>query len=257
MRRSCVNGLFIVLAASFGGTALAAEPALPGASPAGREVRGLVRPLHQSSIATDLSVPVAGILKREAESFRQGDVLVSFDCERLEAEQAAAEAVHQEMKLTLDSNVYLDRKGAVGRLDVEVSRARLAKAEADARAMKARLRQCRVVAPFDGRVVELAINEHEIPAVGKPFITLVDETRFEIDLIMPSTYLRQVAPGAGLTYRIDETGRSYKARVLRTGAAVDPVSQTVKIIAEFAEPAAGVMAGMSGTATFEDGGATQ
>lgn len=231
----------------------ATVPAPHGAGDrAGRfEARGLVRPLRQSSIATDLGVPVVSIPKREAMAFVTGDVLVTFDCERLKAEGQAARAVWREMKLTLDSNVYLDRKGAVGRIDVEISKARLDKADADAKAIEARLKHCSVAAPFDGRVVELAINEHEVPAPGKPFITIVDETNFEIDLIVPSAYLRHVKPGHTFSYRIDETGTVHPARVLRTGASVDPVSQTVKIIAAFEQPDARVVAGMSGSAVFD------
>lgn len=213
-------------------------------------VRGMVRPLNQSAIATDLSARVKKLNVREASSFKKGDVLVTFDCERLEAEYAAAEAAFREMQLALDSNVYLDKRGAVGRFDVEVSRARADKAGAESKALKARLKLCQVVAPFDGRVVELAINEHETPSPGKPFVTLVDETSFEIDLIVPSNYLRHIRVGDAFTYRIDETGREYDAKILRIGAAVDPVSQTVKVIAAFANPGIEVLAGMSGAATI-------
>jgi RND family efflux transporter MFP subunit len=211
-------------------------------------VRGIVRPLHQAAIATDLVARVAEIGFREAEAFRKGDVLVRFDCERLEAEHAAAEAVHREMKLALESNLYLDKRGAIGKMDVEVSKARLDKAGAEAAALAARIRQCVVRAPFDGRIAGLTVNEHEIPANGKPFLEIVEERAFEIDLIVPSTWLRRIGAGTRFTFAIDETGRSYPAEVLRVGASVDPVSQTVKVIAGFVERDEKVLAGMSGTA---------
>lgn len=213
-------------------------------------VRGIVRPVHQSSIAVDIPARVARIHFREAQSFKAGDVLVTFDCERLKAEHAAAEAVHREMKLGLESNTYLDKRGAVGRIELEVSRARVDKADAEARSLAARIKQCSVVAPFDGRITELRINEHEIPQGGQPFISIVDGTAFEIDLIVPSQWLKSITVGAGMRFVVDETGQSYEARVQRIGAAVDPVSQTIKIIAEFTAPDDRVLAGMSGTAVF-------
>ncbi len=216
-------------------------------------IRGIVRPLNQAVISVDLPVRVAKLHVREAQAFRKGSVLVAFDCERLSAEHAALAAVHREMQLVLDSNTYLDKRGAIGKVDVEVSRSRVAKAEADAKGLAARLKQCSVVAPYDGRVTELRINEHEIPAGGQPFMSIVDETAFEIDLIVPSVWLRTLMPGARLSFTIDETGRSYQAAVSRIGAAVDPVSQTVKVIAEFAELDDRVLAGMSGTAKFAEG----
>lgn len=242
-----VLGLAAVAVAA--GVVMVAGPADPARADNGSgQVRGLVRPVHQSSIANDLGVRVEKLNVREAQPFKAGDVLLSFDCERLEAEYAAADATFREMQLTLDSNIYLDAKRAIGKLDVEVSRARADRAGAEARALKARLKQCELVAPFDGRVVELTINTHEIPAPGKPFITLVDETKFEIDLIVPSSYLRHLKPGDTFNYRVDETSRDYEAHILRIGAAVDPVSQTVKIIAAFSKPDAYLLSGMSGTA---------
>ena len=106
------------------------------------------------------------------------------------------------------------------------------------------------MAPFDGRITELKINEHEIPVSGQPFLTLVDETHFEIDLILPSTALRTLEPGESFQFRIDETGASYVAKLLRIGAAVDPVSQTIKAIGAFEAPDRRIIAGMSGTASI-------
>ena len=236
--------------------ACAGEPA--AAAGAGTEtsstlrapVRGIVRPLRQAAIATDLAARVATIRFREAEAFRAGDVLATFDCERLEAAQAAAEAVYREMKLALDSNLHLDKRGAVGKLDVDVSKARADKARSKAAALEARLRQCVVTAPFDGRVAELTINEHEIPATGKPFISLVEESAFEIDLIVPSHWLRRIGPDTPFVFTVDESGHSYVARILRTGATVDPVGQSVKLIAAVAGHDGTVLAGMSGGAVF-------
>lgn len=211
-------------------------------------IRGLVRAVNQASIGIDLPVKVQKLHFREAEAFRKGDTLVTFDCKRIRAEHAAAVAASREMRLTLQSQTYLDSRGAVGKLEVEISRARADKAEAEASAIAARLEQCTIVAPFDGRVTEMKINEHEVPANGQPFISIVDESNFEIDLILQSHALRAVEPGMAFRFRVDETGLVYEAKLLRVGAVVDPVSQSIKAIAAFATQDRRVVAGMSGTA---------
>ena len=215
-------------------------------------VRGIVRALNQAAISIDLPVRVSKLHVREAEAFRKGDTLVTFDCRRLRAELAAAVATSREMRLTLQSQTYLDARGAVGKLDVEISKARADKAEAEASAIGVRLDQCVVTAPFDGRMAEIKINEHEVPATGQPFMTLVDETRFEIDLILPSHALKNLESASAFKFLIDETGSSYDARILRFGAAVDPVSQSVKAIGAFEEPDRRIVAGMSGTAIIPE-----
>jgi membrane fusion protein, multidrug efflux system len=216
--------------------------------------RGLIRPLQQAFIAVDTPLRVTKILVREAQTFNKGDTILIFDCERLEAEAEAAEAVFREMALTLESNTYLQKRGAIGRNDVEISHARFDRAVAEVKSLKARLRDCRFIAPFSGRVSELTINAYETPQSGKPFLGLVDETNFEIDLIVPSKWLRTLAVGARFSFEVDETRRIYAARIMRTGAVVDPVSQTVKVIAGFEQADDRVQSGMSGTAVFDDRG---
>jgi membrane fusion protein, multidrug efflux system len=214
-------------------------------------VRGMIRPLNQAAIATDLQARVAEVNFKEGEAFEKGALLVAFDCERQQAELAATRAQHRETKLALESAAYLDKKGAVGRFDVEVSRARVDKTAADVAALEARLKQCTIVAPYDGRVSELLINAHEIPTPGKPFISVVDETAFEIELIVPSQWLRTIAIGARFAFTVDELGSIHTGRLIRIGAAVDPVSQTIKVIGRFDEKPLRVLSGMSGSAVFE------
>ncbi len=213
-------------------------------------VRGVVRALDQSALSTDLVARVLTIGFREGEAFKAGDLLIAFDCERYRAEAQSAEAVHREMQLTLNSNMHLQKFSAVGKSEVEISRARVDKAEAEARSLQSRLHQCEIKAPFDGRVAELSINAHEQPQTGKPFLVIVGNSRLEIELILPSHWLTWVKPGLEFAFKVDETRHAYKARVLRTGAAVDAVSQMIKVIAVFEEPVSDVLPGMSGAAQF-------
>lgn len=211
-------------------------------------VRGVVRALNSAAIGVDLAVRVAKIHFREAEAFKKGDALITFDCKRIQAEHAAAAAASRETRLTLQSQSYLESRGAVGKLDVEIAKSRADKSEAEAASIAARLEQCVIVAPFDGRVTEMKINENEVPPIGQPFISLVDETKFEIDLILPSQALRSLKPGVDFQFRIDETDATYNATISRIGAVVDPVSQSIKAIAAFVAPDRRIVAGMSGTA---------
>jgi multidrug resistance efflux pump len=158
------------------------------------------------------------------------------------------------MRLALENNIVLDKYKAVGRGDLDISRARVKKAEAEANGLRARLDQCRVIAPFNGRVAELGIQAHEMPATGKPFLTIIEDQTLEIELIVSSDWLKWLKTGAKFNFNIDETGESYPAHVTRLGAAVDPISQTIKVMGQFDVDAAasGILCGMSGNAEFEE-----
>lgn len=228
-------------------TATAAAQATPPEEPA-QPVRGLVRALAQAMISTELQTRVATVALKEGEAFRKGDVLVEFDCRRQRAELAAADAQLQEMKLQLQNNKVLRQAQAVGRHDVDISEARVDKAKAEAEAQRVRLDQCSVVAPFDGAVLDLAIQPHETPQPGKPFIGLIARGALEIDIIAPAGWLRTLGIGSPLAFVVDETATRHRIVVRRIGAAVEPLSQTVKFVAAFEGPAASVLPGMSGTA---------
>jgi membrane fusion protein, multidrug efflux system len=213
-------------------------------------VRGIIRAVETAMISTELTMRVARIAFMEGERFKKGDVLVEFDCRKPRAELAAAEAQHHEMKLTLDNNRVLQKAQAVGRHDLDVSLARVTKAAAEAEALRVRLDQCRVVAPYAGRVLDLSLHALETPQPGKPFIGIVAENELEIDLVVPSQWIRWLTVGAALTFTVDETGSAHPARIKRMGAAVDPISQTIKIVAVFDAATSVVLPGMSGTAEF-------
>lgn len=214
--------------------------------------RGVVRPVDEATIATDLQARVAAIGFKEGAAFKAGDTLVEFDCRRHRAELAAADAQKREMELSLDNNLVLNQHRAIGKHEVEISRARVDKAAGEAESLRARVDDCRIVAPFDGRVAELGIHVHETPAAGKPFLKIIADTALEIELILPSDALRWLRQEQAFTFVVDELKRALPARVLRIGATVDPVSQTVKVMARFdgAEGLADVLAGMSGAAEF-------
>jgi membrane fusion protein, multidrug efflux system len=213
-------------------------------------VRGVIRALDQAALSTELQAHVTVIGFREGESFKKGDLLISFDCERYRAEAQSAEAVYREMKFTLDGNQQLEKFRAVGKSDVDISRARVDKAEAEARSLKSRLQQCDVFAPYDGRVAELTINQYEQPQLNKPYLVIVGLSRLEIEVIVPSHWLSWLKPGTALDFQVDETKHGYEAHVARIGAAVDAVSQMVKVIATFDQPVADILPGMSGSAHF-------
>lgn len=213
-------------------------------------IRGVVRPADQAALTSDLQAMVARVAFKEGERFRRGDVLVEFDCRRLEAELASAEAQETEARIQLENSQYLAAQKAGGKLDVEVARARLAKAAAESEAQRIRMDGCRIVAPYDGRIAELAVHAHEVPQPGRPMLAIIDDSRLELELIVPSETLAWLKAGTTFGFRVDELGRSYEAQVTRLGAMVDPVSQTAKVMGVLDGEHTGVLPGMSGEATL-------
>ena len=236
---------------------LAAALVLGGALPAHAEpdasLRGIVRAVHEAWLSSDLGARIEQLPLREGEAFAKGDLLVGFDCAGLAAELKSAEAKLRGEKLTYENNLRLAKSRAAGRLEVDLSEVKTAQAEAEVDSYRAKIEQCEVRAPYDGRIAQLRAHAHEIPPRTEPMMQIVGVEEVEIDMLLPAAWLRWLKPGARFTLAVDETGTTIEAEVARIAAVVDPVSQTVKVIGRFTGPADGVLPGMSGPAAFPHG----
>jgi membrane fusion protein, multidrug efflux system len=232
---------------------LGSEPRLtPPSASISPAARGIVRALEQAAISTELPTRVVAIHFKEGDAFKKGIPILEFDCRRQRSALAAAEAQQQEMQLTVEKFRQLQRANSVGKNDLEVAEARLAKTVAESAGLRSPLDQCVVVAPFDGRIVELSLQKYEAAQPGKPFLSIASTDNPEIDLIVPSAWSKWIKSGIEFQFRVDELAVVVDAQVTRIGAAVDPISQTIKLSAVFKRHDSNILPGMSGTAQFAD-----
>jgi hypothetical protein len=95
-------------------------------------------------------------------------------------------------------------------------------------------------------VAEQKVREQQYVQAGQALLEILDDSVLELEFIVPSRWLAWLTPGTGFQVAIDETGKTYPAKVMRTGARVDPVSQSVKIAAAIDGKFNELIAGMSG-----------
>ena len=213
-------------------------------------VRGVVKSLQEAVMSVDLAARVMEAPLRAGEAFQQGDLLIKFDCQVQKAEANAAIATYAASQAAHNSNVELEKHGAVGQFEVGMSKAEMQRAHAVAQAAKARTRDCVISAPFDGRIADLMINAHETPGPNQPLLKIVSSEEYEIKLIVPSSWLSWLRKGSVFSFDVDETGEKHSAHVWQIGAEVDAVSRTIAVVARFESNAVPVLPGMSGTAYF-------
>lgn len=227
----------------------AKDPA--SAVPQNRVIRGLIKATQEVTISGAIASQVTEAPFREGDGFNKGDVLINFDCAQLHAEKDAARAALQGHRVAYQSNVKLKRYGAGGSYAVKTARADVQKSKANIRALEARIKYCKVTAPFSGRVVERSVSTHETPALNAPLLRIVNDDDLELRFVVSSRWLAWVRPGMGFEFKVDETGKSYPAELIRIGAVVDPGSQTVRLRGRFKTKPDAVLSGMSGSAVFQ------
>jgi RND family efflux transporter MFP subunit len=215
--------------------------------PAPSVVRAQLIARHSAVLAAEITAKVRVLHVAEGGAFEAGELLVSFDDALQRSQVDRAEAVFAAAQRTFTSNQRLHRLNSIGQIELDLSEAELAKAQAELSYAKVMLAKSSLIAPFAGRVAEQRVHEQEFVQIGQALIEIIDDATPEVDFIAPSKWLAWLRVGQPLEVTIEETGCVYRALVERIGARVDPISQSIKIVARVADPAPELMAGMSGT----------
>jgi membrane fusion protein, multidrug efflux system len=249
-----LRGPVIGLATALGASAAAAqqpEPAGEGSTNGGApEIRAQLTPLHYTTLSSEMAGRIDKIATRVGEHFHEGDVLILFECAVPRAQMAHAQAVLTQGEKTYEINRRLVALKSMGQLELDVSAAEVLKAKADLVAAEAVASKCSIAAPFSGVTVEQKAREFQYTTPGQALLDVLDDRALEVELIAPSHWLGWLKPGYPFKVKIDETDKTYSARVTRLGGRVDPVSQSIKVIGEINGDAPELMAGMSGRATL-------
>lgn len=212
--------------------------------------RGVVVARNEATLSVSVSALVRRLPFRRGEAFRRGDTLAAFDCKGLKAEFAALQAVYEGRRVKLAGDKRLKKYQAIGASELAISKSAMDEARARRDAQAALVEQCIIKAPYDGRVVFRKVHENERPQAGQPLLKIVDTAAADVDMIVPSKWLRWLKRDTRFSFVVDETGERLAGHVRRIGATIDAISQTVRIVGNFDVPTAAVLPGMSGTATF-------
>jgi RND family efflux transporter MFP subunit len=248
-RRVFGKGMTLVLVlACFAGSVSSQELSADEGN-AGR-IRTQLAAQNDVEISSEVAAKIARLPLKEGEAFAKGDLLVAFDCGLYQAQQRKAEATAAAASREAEVTRKLASLHSVGVLEVAQAEARAKEAAADAAYMRTTVGKCSIHAPFAGRVAKREAAPFEYVTPGKPLLEILDTGTLEVKLIVPSRWLAKLKPGASFTVHVDDLGKDYPAQVVRLGARIDPVSQTVSISGRIEGRHDELLPGMSGWASF-------
>jgi membrane fusion protein (multidrug efflux system) len=220
-------------------------PATPSVTP---EIRAQLTPRQYTTLSSEMAARIDQINTRVGDHFNKGDVLIEFDCAVQHAEEAHASAVEAQAEKTYAIDQRLVALRSMGQLELDVAGTEVDKAKADVAAAQAVTSKCVIAAPFAGVTVDQKARAFQYTTPGQALLDILDDHGLEVELIAPSRWLSWMKPGYQFQVHIDETDKTYPARISRLGGRVDPISQSIKVIGEITADAPELMAGMSGRA---------
>ncbi|MBY0241214.1 MAG: efflux RND transporter periplasmic adaptor subunit [Burkholderiaceae bacterium] len=251
-------GAFLVHSAAQ--VAAAAAPSAPGkigSTLETREIRAQLTPRRYTTLAAEIGAKINRLPLSEGAAFKQGQVLVQFDCALQQSQLAKSEATVMAADTAWQANIRLFDLKSIGKVELDTSKAELLKAKADQSGNRAIVEKCQVAAPFPGRIAEQKVREQQYVQAGQALLEIIDDSALELEFIVPSRWMAWARTGVGFKVAIDETGKTYPAKILRVGARVDPVSQSIKLTAMIDGRFPELVAGMSGKVLMTPPGGTQ
>lgn len=223
--------------------AAAPKAAAPAAEP---ELRAQLAPRRFTTLAAEIGARVQHVAVTEGAPIKAGQLLVSFDCSLQRAQLDRATATLGAAEKQLATQKRLVELNATGRMEMDQAEAEVGKTRAEMSQIRVQLGKCGVAAPFSGRVAEQKVREQQYVQPGQALLEVLDDSVLEVEFIMPSRWLADVKVGSVVRIAVDETGKTYPAKVQRLGARVDPVSQSIKVNAAIDGRPPELVAGMSG-----------
>ena len=214
------------------------------------QIRVQVKARRSANLPSRMSGVIEEITVKDGERFEEGQALVRFDCTLPRGELARAKAAAAKAYKVYETTSSLHKLKSKSTLELAVARAESAEASAEVDLYTALVERCEAKAPYAGIAGEVFAREHQYAREGEPLLEVLDDSALELECLVPSQWVSWLGPGYAFEARIDETGQTYRAEVLRLGGRVDPVSQSITLYAAIVDPAQGLMPGMSGVAAI-------
>lgn len=217
------------------------------------EIRAQIRARQHATLSAEMAGKIVELPLRDGENFKKGDRLVGFDCSAQRARQEQAAAAVQAASRKREVSAKLNQLNSISQLEVATAESAETQAKAELALAGVLVQRCVITAPYDGRVADVQVQRYAFAAEGAPLLSIYDNSQYDIEMIVPSSWLSWLKPGISFRVRIEETGGDHAAEITRLSGAVDPVSQSVRVYGRIKGPIENLRPGMSGSALLSPG----
>jgi membrane fusion protein (multidrug efflux system) len=196
-------------------------------------VVGTTRSNQSVTITSEIAGRIAELNVSEGQQISRGDLLVQFGTAEIRAELERAKAQLNLARQIYERGEATRRKGLITEARTEELAQGLAAAEAEVRAIEARIGKFTLRAPFSGR---LGLKQASVGALvqpGEPIVTLDDISVIKLDFDVPETVLAALHPGQVVHARSSAYPDTPVEGVVSTiDTRIDPATRAVTVRAE-------------------------
>lgn len=211
------------------------------------QFRAVIVARDRAVLSAEMAGRIISIPFNVGDIFKKGDILANFDCKLLEFNRTKAEKDEQGAKRKWESVSKLEKLSATGRLNVDLSYVDFKKAEAEHNSAKALVDRCFIKAPYDGRIIRLAVQPYENATVGQPILEIVGSQVIEIESAVPASVAIGMKLGSKFIFKNDTGDFAIPGHVVGIAPVIDPVSQLVSVRGIIDDKNTPIVIGITGT----------
>ena len=210
------------------------------------EAVGTLEALDAITVVSQIEALVTDVPFHEGALIEKGGLIARLDDVQLKAEEARAEALRDQRKISYERVKSIVEQKAGAPQDLDDAAAGLKMAEADLAFIRAQLAKTKITAPFSGLVGARQISPGAFARIGAPITDLAKVDELRIIFYAPERYLADLKSGASVTVSAPAfPGYELKGRISVVEPVVNPETRTVKILARVANPQRKFRPGMS------------
>jgi RND family efflux transporter MFP subunit len=236
------------------------------------DVVGTVRARSSAVVSTRIPGSISVLKVREGDRVRKGQILAQLDAQENQANAAVATAVIEETRRAVEEAMSLRKladstferyqnlfkEQIISRQEFDakqtekemaaqaVARAesRFMQAQAAAKASTTMSDYTNITAPISGIIASKQADLGATVFPGQPFMTIEDDTSYQLELALPENIATKVKPGTSLQIKLDALAGSFAAKIAEIVPTSDPASRT--FVAKIVLNQKGLKSGMFG-----------
>lgn len=159
------------------------------------QAEGQAQPDRDTALRAESSGDVAEVLVNKGDDVLQGEIIARLTTNRVQADLRREIEARDSAQREFDNANELRDRGVATVDRVTEARAALAAAEADVAAAQEALESTNIVAPFNGRIETLSLDEGEYISAGSDVGRIVDNQPLTVALQVPQQALNRIKNG--------------------------------------------------------------
>ncbi|MBO0335111.1 efflux RND transporter periplasmic adaptor subunit [Sneathiella sp. CAU 1612] len=219
-----------------------------------REQEIIVHGRTEANRVVDLKAEISGRVKKihvdEGDRVKAGDRIVSFDVKDNQARLQEAQALVRQREIEFNAAKKLNKKGFSSDTTFASAQAQLDSANAQVTAMKIRLNDLVITAPFDGYIEARAAEVGDFVKDGNSIATIVESDPLLITGQISELQVGKIEVGGEGSAKL-VTGETVKGKVKFIGRVAEPETRTFRVELEVPNDGYKLRSGVTAEITFK------